>query len=372
MISSACAAMLQEIVRQHTFEMSEQGDSSQGVAPNVDHECSDFSRWPHRIAVTLLVTTWLQICAGGLVTTLGAGMAFEDWPTSDGQNMFLYPLFEAAKDKFIEHGHRLFGATVGLIAIGLCVVTWRKDSRGWLRWMTVMALALVIFQGILGGLRVRFDDVRIAKIHGCVAPLFLAIVVAIAVCTSRWWQARNVTHSPASRRLQRLAVFTAGIAYAQLVLGAQLRHVSPMSTGATFKAAIFFHLFLAVILLGDAMLFWWQSERHFKGFSSLLRPPRLLLGLLFVQLFLGAGTWVLKYAWPGGLFAETSGLAGWTNTAGGPLQVFIVTGHVAVGSLILGTSVWATLRYYRGATQTPRQGVEADKGGTYSAIGVTV
>ena len=91
MISSACAAMLQEIVRQHTFEMSEQGDSSQGVAPNVDHECSDFSRWPHRIAVTLLVTTWLQICAGGLVTTLGAGMAFEDWPTSDGQNMFLYP-----------------------------------------------------------------------------------------------------------------------------------------------------------------------------------------------------------------------------------------------------------------------------------------
>ena len=364
--------MLQEINRQHLSEMPKQGESLLGVDRDTNFKEASLSRWPHRIAVTLLVITWLQICTGGLVTTTGAGMAFKDWPTSDGQNMFLYPLFEAAKDKFIEHGHRLFGATVGLIAIGLCVVSWSKDSRRWFNWLTLAALGLVIVQGILGGLRVRFDDVRIAKVHGCVAPLFLALVVAIAVFSSRWWYTRTVVSSSASRRLQRLAVFTAGIAYVQLVLGAQLRHVSPMSTGATFRAAIFFHLFLAAVLLGDTILFWWQTERHFKAVKPLLRPPRLLLGLLFVQLSLGAGTWVLKYAWPGEIFSETAGLAGWTNTAGGPLQMFIVTGHVAVGSLILGTSVWAVLRFFRGAEQTAQGDMKSSEKSTYSGMGVTI
>ena len=330
------------------------------------------SWWPHGVAATLLVATWLLICVGGLVTTTGAGMAFEDWPTSDGRNMFLYPWFEAAKDKFVEHGHRLFGAMVGMIAIGLCVVAWLKDSRRWLKWLSVLALVLVIFQGVLGGLRVRFDDVQIAKIHGCVAPLFFSLVVAITVFTSRWWHARKVVRSAASGRLQRIAVFTALLAYTQLVLGAQLRHVSPTSTGSSFKVTIFFHLFLAAVLLGDAIVFWWQAERHFKGNKSLLRPPRILLGLIFVQLFLGAGTWVLKYAWPGGLFAETSGVAGWTNTAGGPLQTFVVTGHVAVGSLILGTSLWATLRFFRGAERGPQRCVSADTAVTYSSMGATI
>lgn len=130
------------------------------------------SRWPHGLAVLLLVATWLLICIGGLVTTTGAGMAFEDWPTSDGENMFLYPWFQATKDKFIEHGHRLFGAAVGVIAIGLCIVVWLKDQRRWVGWLSIAALLLIIGQGILGGLRVLLGDVQIAKIHGCVAPSF--------------------------------------------------------------------------------------------------------------------------------------------------------------------------------------------------------
>ena len=288
--------MLQKINQQQASVDGSSEPLRAGDLRQVRDALTPNSPWPNRIALTLLITTWLQICAGGLVTTSGAGMAFEDWPTSDGQNMFLYPLFGAAKDKFIEHGHRLFGATVGLIAIALCVVTWRHDPRRWVRWLTIAALGLVIFQGILGGLRVRWDDVRIAKIHGCVAPLFLGLVVAIAVVTARGWQIRSSGTIPAGRRLRRLALFTVAMAYGQLVLGAQLRHVSVMSTGGTFQAAIFFHLFLAIVLLGEVVFFWWQSERHCKPHSALLRPTRLLVALLAVQVLLGCGTWVLKYA----------------------------------------------------------------------------
>ena len=123
------------------------------------------SNWPHRLAVALLCSTLLLICVGGLVTTQGAGMAFKDWPTSDGSNMFLYPWFQAANDKFVEHGHRLFGTLVGMIAIALCLSLWLKENRRWLVWMGVLTLVLVIVQGIVGGMRVLGNDVQLAKIH---------------------------------------------------------------------------------------------------------------------------------------------------------------------------------------------------------------
>ena len=89
-------------------------------------------------------------------------------------------------------------------------------------------------------------------------------------------------------------------------------------------------------------------------------------------MLLGCGTWVLKYAWPGGIFSETSGLAGWTNTAGGPLQAFVVTAHVATGSLILGSSVWAVLLLFCGAKKSVEHETETEGDAAGSALGVTV
>ena len=49
----------------------------------------------HRFAVATCFVALLPIGIGTLVTTLRAGMAFTDWPTSDGQNMLLYPWLNA-------------------------------------------------------------------------------------------------------------------------------------------------------------------------------------------------------------------------------------------------------------------------------------
>jgi cytochrome c oxidase assembly protein subunit 15 len=62
------------------------------------------------------------IWVGGLVTTTGAGMAFKDWLTSDGHFMLFYPWLDSEGDKFVEHGHRLLGATAGFLAIALVAV----------------------------------------------------------------------------------------------------------------------------------------------------------------------------------------------------------------------------------------------------------
>ncbi len=323
----------------------------------------------HVLAVALLCATWMLICVGGVVTTQRAGMAFEDWPTSDGSNMFLYPWFRAAGDKFIEHGHRLFGALVGMIAIALCASLWITEGgrRRWLAWLGVAALALVIFQGVLGGMRVRASDIDLAKIHGCVAPLFFALTVAIAVFTSRWWCDRKIVRCMASGRLQRIAIVTTVLAYLQLILGAQLRHVAPFSSGGAFRMAVLFHLVLAAVLLLDVLVLVVLMRRHLSDERTLVRPSQLLLGMIVVQVVLGMGSWVLKYSWPAGIFADSRLVAGWTNTAGGVAESIVVTAHVAVGSLILGTSLLISLRLLRGMRKAANPQL-----GAIALLGVTL
>ena len=97
------------------------------------------------------------IWVGGLVTTYDAGMAVPDWPGTYGYNMFLYPVetwMFGPFDLFVEHGHRLLGSLAGFVAIILLVVTIRKEPRGWVCWMSLGLLLLVIIQGLLGGMRV--------------------------------------------------------------------------------------------------------------------------------------------------------------------------------------------------------------------------
>ena len=80
------------------------------------------SRWPYRLAVLLAAATFPLISVGGLVTSYDAGMAVPDWPNTYGYNLLLYPwttwLF-GPWDLFLEHGHRLLGVLVGLLAMGL-------------------------------------------------------------------------------------------------------------------------------------------------------------------------------------------------------------------------------------------------------------
>src|SRR5512132_4020986 len=112
------------------------------------------SVWPHRLAIVLACATFPLLFIGGLVTSKGAGLAVPDWPTTFGHNMFLYPWSKMIGNIFYEHSHRLVASFVGLLAIALAVAFWLRERRAWLRWLSLIALGLVITQGVLGGLRV--------------------------------------------------------------------------------------------------------------------------------------------------------------------------------------------------------------------------
>ncbi len=283
-------------------------------------------------------------------------MAVPDWPTTYGYNPFLYPLatwWNASWDVFVEHGHRLFGALVGLIAIGFVIVVWASDRRRWLRWTALGALALVFVQGVLGGLRVRFDDATFARIHGCVGPLFFAYAAALAALTSRYWSAGPRPIAPQAARLQRLAISTAAIAYVQIVLGALLRDRPYDASLGEFRAVGLAHFLMALALAVHIVLVTARVARSFPSERLLLRPTFLLCGLILVQIGLGLATWVTHYGFPA-WFSGFSWAAKFTVTDQSSAQVQITTAHVATGALIFATSVVLNVRSLRLYQAEPR------------------
>jgi len=308
------------------------------------------SPWPHRLAVLLVCATFPLIFVGGLVTTYKAGMAVPDWPTTFGYNPFLYPLetwFYGPWDIFVEHGHRLFGALVGMISIALCLVLWRCERRRWVQLLGLVALAAVIFQGVLGGMRVELNQVTLARIHGCFAPLFFSLCVAIAVFTSRRWKQAGLPKSlPAGGGFQRLAVVTSLVAYLQLVLGSMLRHRSAEMTASAFQVYVVFHLIVAGLLLLHILLLGYKSLRLAGPNPALVRPALALVLLILAQLTLGGATWVTHYGWPSPL-SDYSFASGYVVEAAGMTRATVTTAHVAVGSLILATCVMLSLRSFR-------------------------
>ena len=215
--------------------------------------------WPHVVACLLVAVTAVLLGFGALVTTYEAAMAVPDWPATYGHNMFLFPWAEwfwGPWDLFLEHGHRLLGATVGMLSLGLAAVVWRSGQSAAVKSLAIAAVVLVIVQGVLGGARVLLDDKTVAKVHACTGPLFFAVVTAIATLTRR---ARGASRggdvaafpSPPQPRAIAAGVGAAGLvvaSYVQLAAGAQLRHLDASIDPVTFRWLVAFHLAGAAVV----------------------------------------------------------------------------------------------------------------------------
>src|SRR6266516_7275046 len=148
--------------------------------------------WLNRFAWLTCVTTLLLICSGGMVTSKGVGLAVPDWPTTFGYNMFLFPISKWVGGILFEHTHRLMGSLFGFLTIILAVWLWLSEDRQWVRKLGAIALAGVILQGILGGIRVTMMKDEIGIFHACVAQAFLGLLVVIALVTKNfWWSLEN-------------------------------------------------------------------------------------------------------------------------------------------------------------------------------------
>jgi cytochrome c oxidase assembly protein subunit 15 len=303
-----------------------------------------YSRWPHRLAWALTCTTLPLILLGSMVTNYGAGMAVEDWPTTFGYWFYPIKAWLAFWDLFLEHGHRMLAQAVGLLAIALAVVLWRKDSR---RWMWLMGLAVVlgvVSQGVLGGFRVIYDATLLAKIHGCTAPLFFALCAAVVTFTSTKWLANDGPREyPSAPRLQRLTLVLAVAFYLEIVLGAQLRHQLSGAWAVNawtgwFELWVWLKLIGAGLLAAGVVWLLVYVSRNLSNQPMIIHRTQLLAGLFLTQTALGAAAWVTKYGWPG-WFTDNLLAIDYTVVAEGPLQTTVRTAHVGVGACSLAVAL---------------------------------
>src|ERR1700748_1632513 len=137
------------------------------------------SVWLHRFAWFTSIATLFLICSGGMVTSKGVGLAVPDWPTTFVCNMFLFPVSKWVGGIFFEHTHRLIASMVGFLTIILTIWIGLDDDRRWVRRLGLAALAAVILQGVLGGLRVTLLKDQIGVFHACLAQAFLGLLVFI-------------------------------------------------------------------------------------------------------------------------------------------------------------------------------------------------
>ncbi len=298
------------------------------------------------VAVFTACAAFVVITAGALVTSNDAGLSVPDWPTSFG---YLVKVPHFVGGVRYEWSHRMVAGTLVTLTLGIALWTLLVEKRRWLRWLAVGAFCTVIAQATLGGLTVLlFQPPWISTAHATVAQTFFCIAVAIALFTGRKWVEEQPRVEFDSRRpsLSQLTFLSIFVLYVQLILGGMFRHHG-MSWWPHVLNAVLVSFVLA-----------WTAIRAISVYShveAVRRPAILMLSLLIAQLCLGFTAFVTRVAWG-------------KNAAQPELPMVASTvAHVAVGALLLATTVVLAIQVWRHVTVVFAERVRQVQGDTSAA-----
>lgn len=268
-------------------------------------------------SVAIALLSW-----GAFVTSIDAGLAVPDWPTSfDSYDPFNpWPEWWTITPVLAEHGHRLLGALVGFLTLILAVWTWRSEKRTWLRRLGVGALVLVILQGVLGGLRVVWVSLDLAVIHACVAQLFFALLASMALFQTETW-----AHPPAQTRktgIKHILWMAPFAVYIQIIFGALLRHPG---TGID-TSLVALHLGWAFVATAMIAVFVSRIRTTMPAGGLLGKLSGSVLTILIAQVALGLFAYFV--------LLDESGQIQPSN-----LQVVANSSHMVIGALLFAATV---------------------------------
>ncbi len=259
-------------------------------------------------------------------------MAFPDWPTSNG-HLVNPPQWWQQNDTRWEHGHRLIGWVVGMLAIGTTALSFKRGKP--VKQLAIATLIAIIIQGVLGGLRVREISTSLALVHGIWGQLCFCLACTTALLCSRGWMCYD--GGPHKIRgastLQRLCLASVFAVFIQLLSGATYRHMA-------ISSAILIHVLWVVILslVVGCVVMWIITQNH--GQTLLGKLGRALATLMVIQLFLGGFSFLIIV-----LKMSSSAFAIWA----------IPSAHVAVGALMFACSLSLCLCSFRILRPAPEE-----------------
>jgi len=223
----------------------------------------------------------------------------------------------------------MIAQVAGLLTIILAVWTWRVEKRRWLRFLALAALGTVIAQGILGGITVLFYlPPAVSSAHAALAQTFFAIAAAMALFTGKKWVEEHPRVEFDQRRpsLFTLTLLSIFVLYVQLILGAMFRH-----HGMSWWPHVLHAVIVSFVLAWTAI----RTLSVYSKIDAVRRPAIVMLSLLITQLCLGFAAFLTRVAW--GRSAVQPELP----------MVAATVAHVAVGALLLATTVILAIQVWR-------------------------
>ncbi len=269
----------------------------------------------------LAIATLLLMAVGSATRVMNAGLACPDWPLCYGT---LIPTAQMNLQVFLEWFHRLDAALIGCGAIALVILSWwqRQHLPRWQPILATVALGLIVFQGVLGGLTVtellRFD---IVTAHLGTALLYFTTLLIMGTSMMPY-QATGE-----AGKLFWFGLAGAVFVYLQSLLGGLVASqwaVHQCLMIAQLCTVMNSHI-VGVLPATVTIIGLWVIARRTPALSVNLRQLADTAGLLLIsQILLGLSTFRLH------------------------LQVEILTvSHQAVGAALLGTLVSFTVLAWR-------------------------
>ena len=134
-------------------------------------------RVAHRFAVASLVLLAFIVFTGAAVRLSGSGLACPNWPECNDQ------IINANAPEWIEFGNRLISGLVGMVALAVFFVMWRREPRDrTLVWLSAIPAVGVAAQGGLGALTVQYE----LKPGFVIAHFLLSFVILVGASFLVW------------------------------------------------------------------------------------------------------------------------------------------------------------------------------------------
>ena len=215
--------------------------------------------WLHRFAILLAIGALLLIVDGAI----------------------------AGSEPSVLSAHRAAAIAIGLLTLVLTVWLAAGDPRRESRLLGFLTLTIGVLEGLAGLPAVQAMLPHTARIaHACLAQLFFAALVAVAVITSPAWargaEPVNDYGWPSNRSL---AMVSPVLVLIQIALGAAFRQkaisLMPHVLGA---------MFVALVILMQCIFVLQQFKTH----RALQAAGKTLLGVAFGQVFLGMTALIMR------------------------------------------------------------------------------
>lgn len=178
----------------------------------------------HRLAKLAAAATFVLLVIGGTVNPTGSSLACPE-PTLVCHGQLFPPMVGGV---LYEHGHRLAAMTVGLLQIALTLSLWLRRPQ--LKKLGLLLLGLVIAQGLLGAITVKYK-----------LPWFVStghLLLGMSYFATLIFTAFRTRPEPSVVELDRHARLTGelggarrwigiacGAVFVQLLIGALVRHL---------------------------------------------------------------------------------------------------------------------------------------------------